>query len=75
MFLWEKENNMSFEKSYFNVSTNNKVDKIIMSFEYHPYKLCDTFGNQLAVIYTKTIDEAVEIYSNRKKNEHNRFSM
>jgi hypothetical protein len=67
MFLWEKENNMSFEKSNFNLSTNNKLDKLIISSEYHPYKLCSIFGNQLAIIYTKTIDEAIEVYSNRKK--------
>ena len=67
MFLWEKENNMSFEKSNFNASTNNKLDKVMISSEYHSYTLHDKTGNQLAMIYTTTIDDAIEIYSNRKR--------
>lgn len=66
IFLWEKENHMSFEKSKFNLSLC-KIDNSHIPLEYHCYKLCDNFGKQLSIINAKTIDEAVEIYSNRKK--------
>ena len=67
MFLYEKEHNMSFEKSNFNLRTNNKLDSLLISSDYHPYKLYDKSGNQLAIIHTKTIDDAIGIYSSRKK--------
>jgi len=76
MFLYEKENNILFEKSSFNISCWNKLDQSIVDNNYNKYALIEkSNGKQHAIIYTKTIDEAIRIYCDRKQTNINTFNL
>jgi hypothetical protein len=67
IYLFEKKNNIFFEKNNFNVSFWNKFDNSTVQNGYFPFRLFDKNNNiQLATIYCKNYDEAIDIYSNRK---------
>jgi len=68
IFLYEKQNNIKFDTSSFNISYWNKKDPPTINENHFPYKLLDKKdGKQLAIIYAKSLEEAIQIYSNRKK--------
>jgi hypothetical protein len=74
MFLYEKENNILFEKSQFDISCWNKLDKNFVDNNYNKYALVQkNNGIQLAIIYANTIDEAIKIYCDRKQTHINIF--
>jgi hypothetical protein len=67
MFLYEKKNNIIFEKSTFNTSCWNKCDRSIVASTLNEFCLFKKSNNQiLACIYEKTLDEAIKIYAERK---------
>jgi hypothetical protein len=68
MFLYEKKHNFSFEKSRFNISCWNKLDKSIVDMNYNKYILIQKYNNiRVAAIYETNIERAIEVYVNRKK--------
>jgi len=68
MYLYEKNNNIVFDKENFNVSFWNKYDNSTIQSGYYSFKLiCKNTHTQLASIYCKNIDEAICEYSDRKK--------
>jgi len=68
MFLYEKENNIKFETSTFEISHWNKKDPPIIENNYYKFGLINkTTNRQIAIIYALTIEEAIKIYSDRKK--------
>lgn len=75
MFLYEKENNILFEKSNFDISCWNKFDESSVENNYNKYALVEkNNGRQLAIIYANTIDEAIKIYCDRKQIHVNIFN-
>jgi len=67
MFLHEKKYDIEFEKSSFNISSWNKVDKLSIENNYYKFGLFKKYRNtQLAIIYATTLDEAIKIYYTRK---------
>lgn len=76
MFLHEKKYNIIFEKSSFNISCFNNFDKRNFDNDYNKYALIEkSNGKQHAIIYTKTIDEAIKIYCDRKQTNINTFNL
>jgi hypothetical protein len=68
MFLYEKNNNIVFEKSNFNISCWNKFDESNVDTNYNKYILFQRNNNQqLACIYTNTLEDAIQIYYERKQ--------
>jgi hypothetical protein len=75
IFLHEKNNNIIFEKSSFNISCFNKIDESNLENNYNKYALVQkNNGIQLAIIYANTIDEAIKIYCDRKQTHINIFT-
>lgn len=73
MFIYEKDNNIIFEKSSFGISCWNKFDKSTIN-NYNKYALIEkNNGKQHAIIDTQTIDEAIKIYCDRKQIDLNTF--
>lgn len=69
MYLFEKKYNIVFEKSNFDISCWNKLDKpAAVSVDYSLYALIDknNVGNK-NYVYAKTVDEAITIYHERKQ--------
>jgi len=67
MYLYQKNNNIQFDKENFGVSFWNKFDKSTIEEGYYPFKLFDKNNNkQLAIIYSKNLEDAYNIYINRK---------
>jgi hypothetical protein len=67
VYLYEKKNNIIFEKPNLGVSFWNKVDVSTIDNGYYPFRLFDKHTNiQLATIYCKNREEAILVYSNRK---------
>ena len=68
MYLYEKNNNITFSKhSFHGITFWNKKDAPVMQSGVVPFKLMDKVsGKQLAIIYCKTLEEAIETYANRK---------
>ena len=74
MFLYEKEHNISFEKSRFDISCWNKLDKSIVDMNYNKYILIQKYNNiKLAAIYETNIDAAIQVYMNRKQISFKEF--
>ena len=67
MYLYEKQNNVLFYKNNVGVEFWKKKDNQKIQEDVFPFKLLNKNGNHLAIIYCKTLDEAVFVYSNRKK--------
>jgi hypothetical protein len=67
MYLYEKNNNIFFDKNNFGVNFWVKLDHQTVDNNYSPFKLINKrSGQQLAIIYCKNNEEAVITYSNRK---------
>ncbi len=68
IYLYEKNNNVHFDKHMVNgISFWNKKDSSTIQSGYFPFNLIDkNTGKQLAIIYCKTLEEAIEIYAKRK---------
>ena len=75
MYLYEKNNNVRFDKHGVNgITFWNKKDNITMQPGYLPFKLIDkNSGRQLAIIYCKTLEEAADTYAKRKHMEVSLF--
>jgi hypothetical protein len=68
MYLYEKNNTVIFDKNNFDVSFWNKYDITTIQSGYYPFKLIDKNTHiQLATIYCKNINDAVNEYAYRKK--------
>ena len=67
MYLYQKQNNITFFKTNVGVEFWKKKDKPKMSQDYLPFKLFNKHGMQLAIIYCKTMQEAISVYADRKK--------
>jgi len=66
MFLYQKNNNICFEKSSFGISCWNKFDSPNVIGK--PYRLLNKNNNQqLAIIFAENLEEAIQIYSDRKQ--------
>lgn len=75
MFLYEKENGILFEKSTFNISCWNKLDKSIIDNNYNKYILIQKYKNiRLAIIHENSIDRAIITYLNRKQMSFKDFN-
>jgi len=73
MYLYEKNNSVIFDKNNFDISFWNKYDITTIQSGYYPFKLIDKNTHiQLATIYCKNINDAVNEYAYRKKidNDH-----
>ena len=68
IYLYEKKNKVKFDKQLVNgISFWNKKDGNTIQSEYFPFKLIDkNTGRQLAIIYCKTLEEAIDTYAKRK---------
>ena len=68
MYLYEKKNNVHFDKHMVNgISFWHKKDPNTVQPGYFPFKLIDkNTSRQLAIIYCKTLEEAVDTYAKRK---------
>jgi hypothetical protein len=74
MYLYEKNNNVSFYKNNIGVSFWNKKDKSIIDPSLQPYKLIEKQnGKQLAIIFCKNIGEAIKTYADRKNIDVREF--
>lgn len=74
MYLYEKNNNITFERNNVGVRFWNKLDNSTVESGYYPFKLIDKLTNtQLAIIFSKNIDEAISTYSNRKLMDEKTF--
>lgn len=74
MFLHETKYTMVFEKSTFNISCWNKCDKNTVETNYNKYGLFHLNNNErLGIIYSKTLDDAIQVYRERKQISHNNF--
>jgi hypothetical protein len=75
MFLYEKQHGIKFETRTFEVSHWNKKDPPIVEDLHYKYRLIDkSIMKQLSIIYAKTLDEAIQIYSDRKRISIDVFS-
>jgi hypothetical protein len=72
MYLYQKENNIIFYSHNVGVQFWIKKDRPILQEGYYPFKLLRN-GIQIAIIYCKTIEEAIFIYADRKKMEIQEF--
>lgn len=70
MFLWEK-NNYIFDKNNYNISRCNI--NVMVDSEYTPYKLVGKTGIQYAIIYTLTLEDAIDVYCKRKNMDKDFF--
>jgi len=68
IYLYEKKNKVLIDKdSIQGISFWHKKDPSTVQPGYFPFKLIDkNTGTQLAIIYSKTLEEAIDIYSKRK---------
>ena len=68
MFLYEKENNIIFDKHLVGEITFwNKRDKSTVQEGHFPFKLFEKHtGKQLAIIFCRTLAEANQVYRERK---------
>jgi len=67
MYLYEKNNNIQFNKTTSNVKFWVKKDNPNIDNNYIPFKLIEKQNNhQLAIIYCKNLQEAIFTYANRK---------
>ncbi len=74
MYLYEKKNNICFDKNNFGVNFWVKLDPPTVDNEYIEFKLINKENHQqLAIIYCKDIKEAITTYSNRKSMSINDF--
>ena len=73
MFLWEKHHNMKFDSIRFGLQFCNKINVPNLLIGLLPYKLVSNTGQQLAIIYSKSIDEATTDYINRKQMTTDEF--
>ena len=74
MYLYEKNNNVYFDKNNFGVNFWVKFDPPTVDNEYIQFKLINKETHQqLAIIYCKDIKEAITTYSNRKLMSINNF--
>ena len=69
IFLYEKKNKIIFDKhSIGGISFWNKRDKTTVQEGYFPFKLIEKkTGKQLAIIYCRTLTEAINVYRERKQ--------
>lgn len=67
MYLYQKNNNVVFYKNNVGVKFWVKKDESTIQEGYFPFKLLTKSGIQLAIIYCKTIQEAICVYADRKK--------
>lgn len=75
MYLYEKNNNVFFDKNNFGVKFWVKLDTQTVDSDDIPFKLISKgIGKQLAIIYCKNIEEAIITYSNRKLLSIQEFS-
>jgi hypothetical protein len=75
IYLYEKNNNICFDKNNCGVNFWVKLDPPTVDNEYTPFKLINKgTGQQLAIIYCKDIKEAITTYSNRKLLSIQEFS-
>jgi hypothetical protein len=74
MYLYERNNNVIFDKENFGVSFWNKFDKSTIQDGNYPYKLVNkNTGQQLATIYCKDYNEAYDTYFIRKNISNEEF--
>jgi hypothetical protein len=73
MYLYQKKNNINFYKDNVGVEFWKKKDEFKIPEGVFPFKLFNKNGNQLAIIYCRTINEAIFTYSNRKKMSTQEF--
>jgi hypothetical protein len=74
MFLYEKQHGIKFETRTFEVSHWNKKDPPIVEDLHFKYRLIDKESmNQIAIVYAKTLDDAIQIYSDRKRMKKENF--
>jgi hypothetical protein len=67
MYLYEKNNNIQFNKTTSNVKFWVKKDNSTIDINYIPFRLIEKHNNnQLAIIYCKNLQEAIITYANRK---------
>jgi hypothetical protein len=67
MYLYEKNNNICFDKNNFGVNFWVKLDPPTVDNDFIQFKLINKETHQqLAIIYCKNIEEAIITYSNRK---------
>lgn len=67
IYLYEKNNNTIFNKSNVGIIPWVKKDQQILNSNYKQFKLIDkNRRQQLAIILCETLNEAIEIYANRK---------
>jgi len=67
IYLYEKNNNIKFNKCESGVSFWVKKDGPTINPNYFPFKLIQkNNGKQLAIIYCKNIGEAIKTYADRK---------
>lgn len=65
--FYEKENNVSLEKNNLGVRFWNKYDPPRTEWDELPFKLIEKSTHiQLAIVYCKNVDEAIDTYANRK---------
>jgi hypothetical protein len=76
IYLYEKNNNVRFDKQAVSgISFWNKKDPNTVQPGYFPFKLIDKkTGRQLAIIYCKTLEEAIHTYANRKHIDYSLFT-
>jgi hypothetical protein len=76
IYLYEKHNNVRFDKQAVSgISFWNKKDPNTVQHGYFPFKLIDKkTGRQLAIIYCKTLEEAIRTYANRKHIDYSLFT-
>lgn len=68
VFLYEKENNIKFDYTNFNIQYWVKKDESTIEKSYQPYILLQKENNiRLATIYCRDIDEAKSTYAKRKQ--------
>lgn len=68
MYLYEKENRQILENSTFELSHWHKKDDPIVEKDHYKFRLIDQrTTRQIAIIYARTLYEAIEIYRNRKR--------
>lgn len=67
MYLYQKNNNIVFYKHHIGVDFWKKKDEFKIPEGVSPFKLLNKNGTQQAIIYCKTIQEAVFTYADRKK--------